>query len=314
METIPILSDSKSVRSYLADLRRRGIGTLALDLEADQGSYRYRYSVSIFQCFDGRDGVVIDVLALGPELDALRELLEAPDIVKLMFSCKNDLFIVQNVLDCGISPLRDIAVAQKLLGRKVNLSDRLGIGKADKDRFQRANWLKRPLSPALLAYAVADVAHLAEMEAELLDRLAERRLSERYREACAALPRADYRVDQRRQYEKKFPGFHRLSPDKKELARLVWVFRELVGEHFDCPVGYLLSTKALPDLVADGPDPLAERLERALNRDRRPERRLGTDFVAEKLRAARDSLSATAAPPSRRHEPGRPSLEGGARQ
>jgi hypothetical protein len=71
------------------------------------------------------------------------------------------------------------------------------------------------------------------------------------------------------------------------------MFRELVGEHFDCPVGYILSTKALPDIVsAARPDLLADLLESELNRGRRPEKRIGREFVAEKLRKAREAAAA----------------------
>jgi len=294
MKQIGILSTATAVKAYLEDLRSRRVKALSLDLEADQGSYRYRYSISIFQCFDGKDHIVIDVLALGSSLDALRELLEAPDIVKIMFSSKNDLFITQNVLGCGISPIRDIAVAQKILELKVNLSDRLGIDKAAKDKFQRANWLVRPISHELLQYAAGDVAVLLEMEAELRARMTDKRLADRYRDTCAALPRADYRIDQYRQYRNKFPGFSRLSAGKKELARLVWVFREFVGEHFDCPVGYILSTKALPALVDHFSDPgpgtkmetLVDLLTGELNRGRRPEKRINRNFVVDKLAKA----------------------------
>lgn len=292
-----MLATPASVGDYLSDLRRRGVGELALDLEADQGSYRYRYSISIFQCYDGSEAVIIDVLALRGELRELRELLEAKDIAKVTFSSKNDLFITQNVLDCGISPIRDIAVAQKMLGLKVNLSDALGIDKAEKDKFQRANWLLRPISRKLLEYAAGDVAQLLRLYAELREALAARKLLPRFEAACDALPRTDYRIDQYRQYENKFPGYRRLKPEGKDLARLAWIFRELVGEHFDIPVGYLISTKVLPDAI-DGLSPvasaedeaavaaLADRLERALNAGRRPEKRVARALVDRKLAEA----------------------------
>ncbi len=287
MDAIHLLTSAADVRAYREDLRDRGVGRIALDLEADQGSYRYRYAVSIFQCHDGRDAVVIDVLALGSDLADLRNLLEDPEIVKVVFSGQNDLFITQNVLDCSIAPLRDVAAAQKTLGLKVNLSDRLTIDRAQKDRFQRANWLTRPLSAELLRYAAADVEHLLAMETEYRVQLEARRLLPAYVQACDRLSRSDYRIDQLRQYENKFPGYPRLGAAEKELARLIWIFRELVGEHFDTPVGYILSTKGLPRLLEGGPARLADRLEEELNRDRRPAKRVGGDFVAEQLRRAR---------------------------
>jgi len=288
MKEIRIIADADSVAGYLADLRGRGVDALALDLEADQGSYRYRYSVSIIQCFDGTEPVVIDVLALKGKIDGLRALLEAPDIAKVMFSSKNDLFICQNVLGCGISPIRDIAVAQKLLGRKVDLASRLGIAKAAKDGFQRANWLKRPIAKDLLEYAAGDVVQLLAIEAELRGELEARKMIRAYERSCDALPKTDYRVDQYRLYERKFPGYPRLPEERKKQARIVWLFRELVGERFDCPVGYILSTKTLPDLVSESPDDLGDLLHEALNRGRRPEKRISKPVVDEALRKARE--------------------------
>lgn len=291
MKEIRIISTPQAVSDYVAGLRRNGVEAVALDLEADQGSYRYRYSISIFQCCDGRETVVIDVLALGSETAALRELLEAPDIAKIMFSSKNDLFITQNVLDCGIAPIRDIAAAQKLLGLKVNLSSHLGIDRAAKDGFQRANWLKRPIPQDLLAYAAGDVEHLLRIESDLAALLADRKLLDRYREICADLPRTNYRIDQYRQYENKVPGYSRFGPGQKELARLLWIFRELVGEHFDCPVGYIISTKAFPDIIKDRPADVASRLVIELNKGRRAEKRIERAFVEAKLAQARKTIS-----------------------
>ncbi len=298
MSDIRIIADAKSVAAYLDGLRGRGVGEIALDLEADQGSYRYRYSVSIIQCFDGEETVIIDVLALGRETEGLAALLEAPDIAKVMFSSKNDLFIVQNVLGCGIRPIRDVAVAQKLLGLKVDLASYLGIEKSAKDGFQRANWLKRPITRKLLEYAAGDVERLLSIETGFRQELAEKGLDERYRQACALLPASDYRVDQYRMYERKFPGYPRLSPEKKKAARLVWVFRELIGERFDSPVGYIISTKRLPAVLAGPEDALAARLEEALNEGRRPERRLSASLVAQALEEARRAVA------ENRHAPG----------
>jgi ribonuclease D len=285
MAEIRMIGTGRELEAYIRELRRHGVAEIALDLEGDQGSYRYRYSVSILQCFDGTRTVVLDVLSLGAH-PLLLEFLAAPDIVKVMFSCRNDLFMTQNVLGSGIEPIRDIALAQKLLGLKVNLSSYLGIEKAQKDGFQRANWLKRPLPKELLTYASRDVNLLLNIEADLAAKLAERRLTERYLAACRALSTVDYRIDQMRLYKDKFPGYRRLGPEAKERARLLWTFRELVGEHFDCPVGYILATKVLPSLAAEGAE-LSTRIEEELNRHRREGKRLGRSFIEEYLGKAR---------------------------
>jgi ribonuclease D len=267
MNTIPLIETEEALASYLAKLRTDGIKTLALDLEGDQGSIHYHYSVAILQCFDGREAVVIDVVKIrnGP---VLREFLTCPDIVKVMFSCKNDLFMTQNTLGCTIEPVRDIALAQKMLGKTVNISEHIGIGKQAKDNYQRANWLKRPLTPDLIQYAVNDVLHLLRVQNDLEEELREKGLFEQFLNTSRDMPKKNYIVDQYEQYKEKFPGFERLRADKQRLAGILWAFREMIGEHFDCPVGYIIPKAAMNEIIKDK-DHMLEKLEKELNRNRR---------------------------------------------
>jgi len=274
------IEHEKELAAYLEDLRRRSVGAVALDLEGDQGTIRYAYSISIIQCFDGSETAVIDVLSLGnnPALRALRAFLIDPAIVKIMFSCANDVFMAQNVLGCTIAPVRDIAVGQKLLKMPVNLSEYLKIDKKVKDSFQRANWLKRPIRPQLLNYAINDVMELFTIEREIAAKLREKGAYDEYVKGSALLTEKNYIIDNMRHYQAKFPGYRNLGPDKRRKAAVAWVFRELMGRHFDCPVGYILSKRALAEAVADSSN-MAVSLERELNRGRSTEKRVKKALV-----------------------------------
>jgi ribonuclease D len=271
------IDSEPGLAAYTDGLRGRGIDAVALDLEGDQGTVRYAYSISIVQCFDGTEAVIVDALAVGNS-PALRRFLTDPAVTKVMFSCANDLFMAQNVLGCTIAPVRDIAVGQKLLGLPVNLSDHLAIDRRQKDRFQRANWLKRPIRRELLDYAVNDVVHLLSIERGLAARLRGAGLFDAYREESGQLSRKNFVIDHFRHYRAKFPGFSRLGPAQRRAAAAVWVFRELVGRHFDCPVGYILSKKAMAACVRD-PQNAATLLERELNHGRSRKKRVDKDFV-----------------------------------
>lgn len=263
--------------AYGDDLHRRKVSAVALDMEGDQGTVRYAYSVSILQCFDSTETVVIDVLKMGNN-GALRGFLTDPAVVKVMFSCANDIFMAQNVLGCTIAPVRDIAVGQKLLDLPVNISDYLAIDKKQKDRFQRANWLKRPISRELLKYAVNDVMELLTVERGIATTLRAADLFGRYLKESAQLSQNDYRIDHLRHYKAKFPGYERLGPAQRRAAAAVWVFRELVGRHFDCPVGYILSKHAMMACIRD-PEHTAASLERELNRGRSAKKKVNKEFV-----------------------------------
>ena len=286
MSDIKIISSGNGIASYLENLRREKIKKIALDLEGDQGSVKYKYSISIFQCFDGTTPVVIDVLKTAGSL-SLKDFLTSPDIIKVMFSSENDLFMTQNVLGYSIQPIRDIAIAQKLLGIKINLSEYIGIDKQMKDSYQRANWLRRPIRDDLLEYAVNDVLYLLEINDKFEKELKEKNLYDKYLEYSSHVSEKNFIVDQFHQYKEKFPGFKRLSKEKKELGKTIWIFRELLGEYFNCPSGYVFSKKSMNEIISDK-DSLLIKLEVELNRNRGGKKKIDMEFIKKFYKKAEE--------------------------
>jgi ribonuclease D len=277
MTKIKIISAEEEIKLYLEDLRMRGIKKVALDLEGDQGIINYKYSISIFQCYDGITPVVIDALKIS-DSKAFKDFLTADDIIKVMFASENDLFMTQNVLGCSISPIMDIAIAQKLLGLKVNLSEYIGIEKKVKDSFQKANWLKRPIRDDLLGYAVNDVLHLLEINERFENDLKGKGLFDEYVKASAAVSKKNFVVNQYEHYKKKFPGYKRLNKEKRKLGKTVWIFRELLGEHFNCPSGYIFSRKSMNDIINEK-ESILIKLEDELNRNRGDKKKIDMAFI-----------------------------------
>mgnify|MGYP001369264635 CR=1 FL=1 len=286
MSDIKIISTGSGIASYLENLRREKIKKIALDLEGDQGSVKYKYSISIFQCFDGTTPVIIDVLKTAGS-PALKDFLTSPDIIKVMFSSENDLFMTQNVLGYSIKAIRDIAIAQKLLGIKINLSEYIGIDKQMKDSYQRANWLRRPIRDDLLEYAVNDVLYLLEINDRFEKELKEKNLYDKYLEYSSHVSEKNFIVDQFHQYKEKFPGFKRLSKEKKELGKTIWIFRELLGEYFNCPSGYVFSKKSMNEIISDK-DSLLIKLEVELNRNRGGKKKIDMEFIKKFYKKAEE--------------------------
>jgi ribonuclease D len=266
MLPIKIIENEKDLSEYYNSLIKHKINRIALDMEGDQGSVKYHYSISIIQSFDAKKPVIIDVKKIG-SIPLLKEFLTCEKFTKIMFSCRNDLFMAQNVLGYSIFPIKDIAVAQKLLGLKENISDYIGIDRDKKDLYQRANWLKRPLSKELLEYAVNDVTELLNLEKEFSEKLREKGLYDEYIKICSGLTKQDYRINQLEQYKNKFPGYKKLSKNEKEMAKIVWIFRELFGEYFNCPSGYIFPKKVMIDIIR-GDGGLSEKLKNEINRKR----------------------------------------------
>ena len=286
MSDIKIISTGSGIASYLENLRREKIKKIALDLEGDQGSVKYKYSISIFQCFDGTTPVIIDVLKTAGS-PALKDFLTSPDIIKVMFSSENDLFMTQNVLGYSIKAIRDIAIAQKLLGIKINLSEYIGIDKQMKDSYQRANWLRRPIRDDLLEYAVNDVLSLLEINDKFEKELKEKNLYDKYLEYSSRVSEKNFIVDQFHQYKEKFPGFKRLSKEKKELGKTIWIFRELLGEYFNCPSGYVFSKKSMNEIINEK-DSILIKLEEELNRNRGGKKKIDMEFIKKFYKKAEE--------------------------
>jgi ribonuclease D len=280
--TIRIIETETELTRYLARLHETSISVLALDLEGDQGRYRYKSSISIFQCFDGKEAVIIDVLRMGAS-PSLQELLTTPRIVKVMFSCNSDMYMTQNILGYSIDPVRDIAVAQKLLGQEINLSSYLKIEKKLKDTYQKSNWLLRPLQPGQLEYAVNDVLELLKIENELTRLLQENGKYADYLARSAKISATNYRLDPNQAYTTRFPHYERFTPAEKDQAKLIWIFREVLGEHLDKPVGYMLSRGSMLAVLRSG-HPLPDALEEEMNRHRNKNKisRAMVDMLYEK--------------------------------
>lgn len=277
MSEIKIISTSDEINLYLENLRERNIKKIALDLEGDQGSVKYKYSISIFQCYDGVTPVVIDALKTA-KLQELKTFLTCPDIEKVMFSSENDIFMTQNVLGYSIEPIKDIAIAQKLLGIKINLADYIGIDKKKKDSFQRANWIKRPIRKDLLEYAVNDVLYLLKINEQYEKELMEKNLYNMYVENSLKISKKNFIVDQLQLYKEKFPGYRKLSSDKKVLGRTVWIFRELLGEYLNCPSGYIFSKKSMNNIISEK-DKILIRLQEELNRNRGIKKKIDMELI-----------------------------------
>jgi ribonuclease D len=178
-----LLDTTTEVRDYSADLNARGIKEIALDIEGEFNLHRYGEHLCLVQIFDGRNAVVIDPLWI--DIQSLREVLENPQIQKIMFDCASDRTLLFR--QHGIQPegIVDLAPAVELLeypkrGLDQVLHIALGKDLKPKKKFQRYNWMRRPLEDEALAYAVNDVMYLFELKAALMGELESRHLLEDY--------------------------------------------------------------------------------------------------------------------------------------
>jgi ribonuclease D len=135
--------------------------------------HRYRDRIFLIQLASPSRTEIIDPLAL-PDLAPLGRLLANPAVEKTFHDADYDLRILDR--DYGFRPRRlfDTRIAAQLagepaIGLAALLDKYLGVKLAKE--HQKADWSRRPLPAAMLAYAAADTAHLLPLRERLRARL-----------------------------------------------------------------------------------------------------------------------------------------------
>ena len=144
---------------------------IALDTEFISGK-QAKTILSIIQVgLSAEDIYLIDVLAFD-DLSILKPSLESENIVKILHDAGQDLGLIATVSKAVPRNIFDVKLAARLLGRGENYSlseivwNHCGV-RLSKGQ-QRSNWLRRPLSPAQIKYAMMDVVYLPEIRDLLL--------------------------------------------------------------------------------------------------------------------------------------------------
>jgi ribonuclease D len=208
---------------------------LAVDVEGENNLHRYGIHVSLIQLFDGEHGYIVDVLGIRDKTRLAPLLVNAPWVL-VWFDAANDLLSFQHALGVKPSPILDLAIAARLLGKKGGLhalTPRADSASA-KDRLQKANWMRRPLSQALLDYAISDVAGLLPLADALQAELEARGLIAEFRARNLAAQNAVRVWDPFPNYV-RIPGYNTFSPERKRFGKLFWYARELYARERDLP-------------------------------------------------------------------------------
>jgi ribonuclease D len=169
----PLWIDTPEGVRVAADLCA-GVDRFALDTEADS-MHSYFHKVCLIQISADGHHMVIDPLSVEPEdLRPLWAVVEDAAVQVVMHGADYDIRILDRDFGARVAGLQDTQIMAQLLGEERTglaalLEGELGVS-LDK-RYQRADWGRRPLRTAQVAYAAADTAHLADLADRLQARL-----------------------------------------------------------------------------------------------------------------------------------------------
>jgi ribonuclease D len=243
----------------------------------------YWPELCVVQLAGAHEVAVVDALAKGIDLGPLGALMADPAVEKVFHAARQDIEIFVLRFGAVPKPLFDTQVAAMVAG----FGDQAGYdalvssltgGHIDKaHRF--SDWAARPLSPAQIAYAAADVTHLRGVYEKLRARLEKENRLEWVAEEMAVLSDpATYRPDPEQMFERLRPR----SNNRRLLGilRAIAAWREREAQRANIPRQRMLKDEAALEIAAIAPDTV-EALARARGVSRGfAEGRMGASLLA----------------------------------
>ena len=270
---ITLVDDIERIRPALASIDLPVVG---VDVERADADRYFRHAALVQVGGPGAcvllDGMVLD------DMTGLQEHLSTR--LAVLHAASND---VVPLASKGVEPpqLVDTAIAAAVLGLPMGLgallSEVLGLTlDGDKETFQRADWSKRPIPPAMQDYAAGDVIHLPELWRVMAEQLdATGRTTWFEEELAANLANA---ITDTRDW-RRVRGVGRLAPHQQTIARTLWHAREDLARREDIAPNLLLHDEVIVALAVEPPRTAAQ-LARRARRRRRMEPEHAEHFLA----------------------------------
>ncbi|MDY7030823.1 MAG: HRDC domain-containing protein [Thermodesulfobacteriota bacterium] len=147
---------------------------IGVDTESD-GFHSYFEKLCLIQVSTSTCDIIIDPLVIN-DLTPLQEVLENPNIKKILHASSNDILAFQRDYGYRLRNLFDTAFAWSLLGHRrcglaYVLQKEFQVEHPKKSKYQRCNWAIRPLREDQLEYARLDTHHLIPLRHRLEEHL-----------------------------------------------------------------------------------------------------------------------------------------------
>lgn len=212
--------------------------------------------VCVVQLASAADVFVVDALAEGLDLGPFFALMADPKVVKVFHAARQDIEIIWNLARLVPAPLFDTQIAAMVCGYgdQVSYGDLVQkIAHVSLDKSSRfTDWSRRPLSPAQIEYAKADVTYLRDIYLHLQARLDRTGRSEWLADEMAFLcSPATYEQKPENAWE-RFKGRARKPRDLAVLMEVA-AWREHEAQNRDVPRSRVLKDDVMVEVALAAP-------------------------------------------------------------
>jgi ribonuclease D len=248
-----LIADNEALAALCARLAEERFVTVDTEFMRER---TYWPELCVVQLAGERDVAVVDALAPGLDLAPIGALLADERVTKVFHAARQDVEIFLLRFGAVPAPLFDTQIAAMVAGFGDQASyDTLArsLAGANLDKAHRfSDWSVRPLSPAQLAYAAADVTYLRTIYAELTERLArEGRLEWVGEEMAELADPATYRADPETMWERLKPR----TTNRRYLGllRAIAAWREREAQRVNIPRQRVVRDETLLEIAATMP-------------------------------------------------------------
>ncbi|MFC0408509.1 ribonuclease D [Roseomonas elaeocarpi] len=251
--TPTLITDTETLAALCARLREEAFVTVDTEFMRER---TYWPELCVVQLGGEADVAVVDALAPGLDLAPLGELMADPKVIKVFHAARQDVEIFLLRFGDTPRPMFDTQVAAMVAGFGDQASyDSLvrALAGAQIDKAHRfSDWAARPLSPAQITYAAADVTHLRRVYVALRDRLERENRLDWVREEMAALTEpSTYRTEPESAWERLRPR----TTNRRFLGalRAAAAWREREAQRVNVPRQRLVRDESLLEIAATMP-------------------------------------------------------------
>jgi ribonuclease D len=172
-----------------------------------------------------------------------------------MYDASSDSSLLKNACNIEMKSVLDLRPAVELLNPDKKdlhsvIAAELGVALNSKARFQRHNWMKRPIDKEAIEYAINDVTYLFQLKDALLKRLYTENLLDIFILKNLQVQNKDYFRDPEEKH-RKIKGYHTLSDDEKRTFKKVFDIREKYAKKCNLPAFNVISGGDLLNLARD---------------------------------------------------------------
>ncbi len=195
-----------------------------------------------------------EVLCTEPWIAWLHAFFGSPGTPRIVFGAQSDATLLYYRYGVAFEDRIDLASALGLLefekrGLESVLMQTLGVAPKNKNKFQRYNWLRRPIDRDALSYAIGDVTSLFALRDLLFGELEAKQLMEAYWEQNAL----DAKVG-KKEYRRwlKAKGYKHLPKHAQKKFMRLFIVRDAMARILDRPPHQVVANQVLLSLAKQG--------------------------------------------------------------